>query len=54
MTEQRDRWWLVVAAGLCVFMAILDMSAVNVAPTRPKRRPPNWTLSARKPSWRGR
>lgn len=31
MTEQRDRWWLVVAAGLCVFMAILDMSAVNVA-----------------------
>src|SRR5215204_2713860 len=29
--EQRDRWWLVVAVGLAVFMAILDMSVVNVA-----------------------
>ena len=29
--EQRDRWWLVVAVGLAVFMAVLDMSVVNVA-----------------------
>jgi MFS family permease len=28
---QRDRWGLVVAAGLIVFMAALDMSIVNVA-----------------------
>jgi predicted MFS family arabinose efflux permease len=27
----RDRWWLVVAAGLAVFMASVDMSIVNVA-----------------------
>ena len=30
-SEQRDRWWLVVAVGLAVFMAVLDMSVVNVA-----------------------
>src|SRR5829696_2450219 len=30
-SAQRDRWWLVVAAGLGVFIAVLDMSAVNVA-----------------------
>ncbi|GAA1190258.1 MFS transporter [Prauserella alba] len=29
--EQRNRWWLVVAAGLAVFMASVDMSIVNVA-----------------------
>jgi MFS family permease len=29
--EQPDRWWLVVSAGLAVFMAVLDMSVVNVA-----------------------
>lgn len=28
---QRDRWWLVAAAGLAVFMASVDMSIVNVA-----------------------
>jgi MFS family permease len=28
---QRNRWWLVVAAGLAVFMASVDMSIVNVA-----------------------
>lgn len=28
---QRDRWWLVVAAGLAVFMASVDMSVANVA-----------------------
>lgn len=27
----RDRWWLVVAAGLAVFMASVDLSIVNVA-----------------------
>jgi MFS family permease len=27
----QDRWWLVVAAGLAVFMASVDMSIVNVA-----------------------
>src|SRR5687767_4466258 len=27
----RDRWWLVAALGLAVFMAMLDMSIVNVA-----------------------
>jgi MFS family permease len=27
----RNRWWLVVAAGLAVFMASVDMSIVNVA-----------------------
>ncbi len=26
-----DRWWLVVAAGLAVFMASADMSSVNIA-----------------------
>jgi MFS family permease len=33
MVESRDsnRWWLVAAAGLVVFMAVLDMTAVNVA-----------------------
>lgn len=29
--EQQDRWWLVAAAGLAVFMASVDMSIVNVA-----------------------
>ncbi|QPP08871.1 MFS transporter [Streptomyces bathyalis] len=29
--DERDRWWLVVAAGLAVFMASVDMSIVNVA-----------------------
>lgn len=29
--QQRDRWWVVVAAGLAVFIAVLDMSVVNVA-----------------------
>ena len=29
--EQRDRWWLVAAAGLAVFMASVDMSIVSVA-----------------------
>jgi len=29
--RQRDQWWLVVAAGLAVFMASVDMSIVNVA-----------------------
>jgi MFS family permease len=28
---QRDRWWLVVAAGMAVFMASVDTSIVNVA-----------------------
>jgi len=28
---RRDQWWLVVAAGLAVFMASVDMSIVNVA-----------------------
>lgn len=28
---ERDRWWLVAAAGLAVFMASVDMSIVNVA-----------------------
>lgn len=28
---ERDRWWLVVAVGLAVFMASVDMSIVNVA-----------------------
>ncbi|MQA95082.1 MAG: hypothetical protein GEV11_10705 [Streptosporangiales bacterium] len=28
--EGRDRWWLVAAAGLAVFMASVDMSIVNV------------------------
>lgn len=27
----RDRWWLVVAAGLCIFMAQLDSTVVTVA-----------------------
>lgn len=27
----RDRWWLVVAAGLAVFMASVELSIVNVA-----------------------
>lgn len=26
-----NRWWLVVAAGLSIFMATIDMSIVNVA-----------------------
>src|SRR5712691_2855867 len=30
-TTERNRWWLVAAAGLTVFMAVLDMSVVNVA-----------------------
>ncbi|MFF3375355.1 MFS transporter [Streptomyces sp. NPDC002680] len=30
-TPQRDRWLLVAAAGLAVFMATIDMSIVNVA-----------------------
>lgn len=30
-TVERDQWWLVVAAGLAVFMASVDMSIVNVA-----------------------
>jgi MFS family permease len=29
--SERNRWWLVVAAGLAVFMASVDMSIVNVA-----------------------
>lgn len=29
--EQPNQWWLVVAAGLAVFMASVDMSIVNVA-----------------------
>ena len=29
--EQQDRWWLVAAAGLAVFMASVDMSIVSVA-----------------------
>ncbi len=29
--RERDQWWLVVAAGLAVFMASVDMSIVNVA-----------------------
>jgi MFS family permease len=29
--RERNRWWLVVAAGLAVFMASVDMSIVNVA-----------------------
>ncbi|MGH8866397.1 MAG: MFS transporter [Actinomycetes bacterium] len=29
--EGRNQWWLVVAAGLAVFMASVDMSIVNVA-----------------------
>lgn len=29
--QERDRWWLVAAAGLAVFMASVDMSIVNVA-----------------------
>jgi MFS family permease len=28
---ERNQWWLVVAAGLAVFMASVDMSIVNVA-----------------------
>jgi MFS family permease len=28
---ERNRWWLVVAAGLAVFMASVDMTIVNVA-----------------------
>jgi MFS family permease len=28
---ERNRWWLVAAAGLAVFMASVDMSIVNVA-----------------------
>ncbi|WBB50408.1 MFS transporter [Verrucosispora sp. WMMA2044] len=28
---QADQWWLVIAAGLAVFMASVDMSIVNVA-----------------------
>jgi MFS family permease len=31
MDHPIDRWWLVVAAGLAVFMASVDMSIVNVA-----------------------
>ena len=31
MTETRNRWWLVIAAGLAVFMVALDSSIVNVA-----------------------
>jgi len=29
--QERDQWWLVVAAGLAVFMASIDMSIVNIA-----------------------
>jgi EmrB/QacA subfamily drug resistance transporter len=29
--QERDRWWLVAGLGLAVFMAMLDMSIVNVA-----------------------
>ena len=29
--QQRDEWWLVVAAALAVFMASIDMSIVNIA-----------------------
>ncbi|MCM0674517.1 MFS transporter [Micromonospora phytophila] len=29
--QERNRWWLVVAAGLAVFMAMLDMSIVGIA-----------------------
>ena len=29
--RERNRWWLVVAAGLAVFMASVDLSIVNVA-----------------------
>lgn len=31
MSELRNRWWLVIAAGLAVFMVALDSSIVNVA-----------------------
>lgn len=31
MTGARNRWWLVIAAGLAVFMVALDSSIVNVA-----------------------
>lgn len=30
-TRERNQWWLVIAAGLAVFMASVDMSIVNVA-----------------------
>jgi len=29
--RERNQWWLVLAAGLAVFMASVDMSIVNVA-----------------------
>src|SRR5688500_12685522 len=29
--QQKNQWWLVIAAGLAVFMASVDMSIVNVA-----------------------
>lgn len=29
--DERDRWWIIVAAALAVFMASVDMSVVNVA-----------------------
>lgn len=29
--RERNRWWLVAAAGLAVFMASVDMSIVNIA-----------------------
>src|SRR5262249_22119059 len=31
MTGSENRWWLVVGAGLAVFMVALDSSIVNVA-----------------------
>ena len=31
MAVVRNRWWLVIAAGLAVFMVALDSSIVNVA-----------------------
>jgi MFS transporter, DHA2 family, multidrug resistance protein len=31
MTGNGNRWWLVVGAGLAVFMVALDSSIVNVA-----------------------
>ncbi len=36
--EQPNQWWLMVAAGLAVFMASVDMSIVNVAGTCRTRR----------------
>ncbi|MFC7511694.1 hypothetical protein ACFQV4_19505 [Streptomyces thermocarboxydus] len=45
-TPGKNRWWLVAAAGLAVFIAQLDASVVGVASPpsdRTSTPPPRWS-----------